>query len=220
MKTLVLSPVRTLTPTLLQVRHGTQGQGRLRLSRRRLCRWLSKSRVPSKPIGCGVFDLFTNPEKYKGTEYYLGAANAEQLQTTFYERLQQAEDRVKAGEDYRTVATEMQAGIIAQVGDMAGQGIADPLNYAGLAETAVGKVASDITGDKIAAEAFRQSAMSESPGVMNAKDRIKNIINTPAKQSRSTRTTRYKNWGLSLSGWLDSIQRDRSRQVASLIKGY
>jgi len=151
-----------------------------------------------------VYDLFTNPEKYKGTEYYLGAANAEQLQTTFYERLQQAEDRIKAGEDYRTVATEMQTGIVAQVGDMAGQGIADPLNHVGLAETVVGKAVSDITGDKVAAEAFRQSMTGENPGYYDAKSRAKNIINTPGEAIKIDPNYKVQELG-SVSKWMAGL---------------
>ena len=146
-----------------------------------LTQMMQKNGAAQLSPAVAIYDMFTNPEKYKGTEYYLGAANAEQLKTTFYERMQQAEDRIKAGEDYRTVANEMQAGIIAQVGDMVGQGVADPLNYAGLAETVVGKVTAEITGDKIASQAFTQSMTGESPGYMDAQSRLKNIVNTPGE---------------------------------------
>lgn len=176
-----LIPGKNFNPNLITGSTWEAGLGTFEALAPSLTQMMQKNGAAQLSPAVAIYDMFTNPEKYKGTEYYLGAANAEQLKTTFYERMQQAEDRIKAGEDYRTVANEMQAGIIAQAGDMVGQGVADPLNYAGLAETVVGKVTADITGDKIASQAFTQSMTGESPGYMDAQSRLKNIVNTPGE---------------------------------------
>ena len=152
--------------------------------------------------------MLINPNEYKGEEAILGAATPVAVQQNLYERLQEAENRIKAGEDYRTVATEMQNGIKAQISDMVGQGIADPLNHVGLAETVVGKAVSDITGDKVAAEAFRQSMTGENPGYYDAKSRAKNIINTPGEAIKIDPNYKVQELG-SVSKWMAGLAKEK-----------
>ena len=152
------------------------------------------------PAISGV-DMFLNPEQYKGDEYFLGAAAPIELQKTFYERFNEAEAKIKAGANYREVATEFQAGIMAQVGDMAGQGIADPLNVVGKVEAAAGEVTARVTGDKIAAAAF-----SEADGIVDAGKRIQNIINTPGEAAKID-----PNFKIDEMGWI-------TKQMSGLTK--
>lgn len=153
-----------------------------------------------------IWNLATKPEQYKGSEYILGAADPVKIQQTYYERIQEAEQRIKNGENYRVVMQEMQNGILAQVGDMVGQGIADPLNAVGDAQTIGGWALSKATGDKIAAQAFVESSHGDRPGYNDAKTRLRNIINNPAEAMKID-----PNYKVSELGWL-------SRAMSGLTK--
>jgi len=104
-----------------------------------------------------MVDLLLNPEKYGRMEVYLGHADPVKVQGKFYDAYKEAYDRIGAGEDYRDVMIEMQTGIIAQVGDMLGQAVADPLNVMPKVETKVGAKIAEATGHETAARALSQA---------------------------------------------------------------
>lgn len=118
-------------------------------------------------------DLVMHPEKYKGEELYLGAAMPVELEQTWVERLDTARAEIAKGRNHREVMTEMQTGIMAQIGDMAGQGIFDPLNVMPQATSKVGRVVADATGHKIAAEAF-----TGTEGLREAAQKYKTLVQT------------------------------------------
>ena len=113
--------------------------------------------VPTFYMVGKIGDVILHPEKYKGEEIYLGANSPMQLDKSWVERINEARKEIKAGRPYREVMAEMQTGVIAQMGDMAGQAFADPLNVLPEAQTKVGKVIAETGGNKVAAEAFGSS---------------------------------------------------------------
>jgi len=132
--------------------------------------------APALYITSRIGDMIINPDKYKGEELYLGASNPVALDESWIKRIENARKEIEAGRPYREVMTDMQTGVMAQLGDMVGQGIADPLNVVGKVEAKVGEVTARVTGDKIAEAAF-----SKADGIMDARNRIQNIVNNPAE---------------------------------------
>lgn len=160
-----------------------------------------KAQRMSDPLGVQSFvEMFTDPEKYKGVEYYLGAANATEVQQTFYEKMAEAEKKIQAGGDYRQVMTDMQTGILAQVGDMVGQAVADPLNLTGKVQTETGKAISKITGNKIAEAAF-----TGTEGFSEAKAKYKTLVQT-GEAVKIDPTFRADNMG-GLSRWIAGVTK-------------
>jgi hypothetical protein len=129
--------------------------------------------IPTLFASGAMYELVANPEKYKGKEYYLGAALPVELEQSWVERLDDARARVAAGENEREVMSEMQNGLMAQMGDMIGQGIFDPLNLVGGLGTFVGKVSSNATGNKVAGAAF-----TGTKNLTEAKAKYKNLVQT------------------------------------------
>jgi hypothetical protein len=116
-------------------------------------------------------EMVINPDKFKGAEQVLGGALPVELQQNFQERITEARERIAAGEDYRQVMADFQVGVIGQLGDMAGQGFADPLNVMPKVETRVLGNIAEAGGHKVAAEAFRQSGAP-----LEARSRYKTFI--------------------------------------------
>lgn len=110
--------------------------------------------VPGVWVLTRIWDVIKNPEKYPGEEVYLGANSPIQLDKSWIERIDQARAEIKAGRPYREVMTEMQTGVVAQMGDMVGQAFADPLNVLPAMQTKIGKTIAEAGGNKVAAEAF------------------------------------------------------------------
>ena len=104
-----------------------------------------------------VGDLIAHPEKYKGKEYYLGAESPIQIDESWVERIDNARAEIKAGKPYREVMMDMQTGIVAQLGDMAGQAVADPLNFLPNKYNQAAARIAEANGDKVAAAAFRST---------------------------------------------------------------
>ena len=129
------------------IKAAEQGDGRITWSD-------AQKLIPALWQGGVVADLVLNPEKYKGEEYYLGASMPVELQQTWTERIEEARAEIAKGRDYREVMTEMQTGIMAQIGDMAGQGVFDPLNVMPKVETGIIRKGAELAGNKVAAEAF------------------------------------------------------------------
>jgi hypothetical protein len=134
--------------------------------------------APTVWILSRIGDLILHPEKYKGNELYLGADVPVKLDQTWIERIDQAREEIKAGRPYREVMTEMQTGVIAQIGDMAGQGIADPLNFLPKVETKVGAAIAKAGGHEVAAQALQTSG-----GLTEAARKYKTLVQTSAAQT-------------------------------------
>jgi hypothetical protein len=139
-----------------------------------------------------IGEIILNPEKYKGAEMYLGASSAIPLDESWIQRIEGARKEIEAGRPYREVMMEIQNGVLAQIGDMAGQGLADPLNVVGKVEAKVGEVTARVSGDKIAEAAF-----SKAEGFYDAQNRIQNIINNPAEALKID-----PNYKVSELGWI------------------
>ncbi len=118
-------------------------------------------------------NIILHPEQFKGEERYLGAVMPVELKQTWVERLEDARREVAKGRNYREVMTEMQSGVMAQLGDLVGQSVFDPLNVMPKMETGVGKIASQITGNKVAEAAFTGTA-----GFKQAWDKYRVIATT------------------------------------------
>lgn len=118
-------------------------------------------------------DLMLNPEKYKGQEMILGANEPIDLEQTFQERITEARERIKGGENYRAVMQDFQNGVVGQISDMAGQALADPLNVMPRVETGAMKAVADVTGNKVASEALRTAS-----GPMQAARTYKTLVQT------------------------------------------
>jgi hypothetical protein len=147
-------------------------------------------------------DAILNPDRYKGAEQVLGAALPVELQQNFQERITEARERIAAGENYRQVMADFQEGVLGQLGDMAGQGFADPLNVMPKVETRVLGNIAEGSGNKVAAEAFRQSGAP-----MEAASRYKTLVQTGLATTidpnfRVDQMGRFSKWvaGLSESG--------------------
>ena len=115
----------------------------------------------------------SNPEAYKGEELFLGAAGPVQLDQSFADQMKEARERIAKGENYREVMMDFQVGVTAQLADMAAQSIGDPLNVMPNVNTRVGQTVAKITGNTVAAEAFRQS---NAP--LEAARRFKTLVQT------------------------------------------
>lgn len=111
--------------------------------------------LPSLDMTRRLGDLVLHPEKYKGDELYLGADMPVALDQNFQERINEARERIKQGENYREVMMDFQTGVMGQLGDMAGQAIADPLNVLPQANAKLLGKAAELSGNKVAAEAFK-----------------------------------------------------------------
>lgn len=129
--------------------------------------------APALFAGGTVKELLLNPDKYKGEEIFLGASMPEELKQSWTERLDSARAEIAAGRNYREVMTEMQTGIMAQVGDMMGQAVFDPLNVMPKVETSAARKAAQLTGNKVWTEALTNV---ESP--VEAARKFKNIVTT------------------------------------------
>lgn len=122
-------------------------------------------------------DLMLHPEKYKGEELVLGSADPLELESTWKERMDEARDRIRKGDDYREVALDFQNGVLAQLGDMAGQAIVDPLNVMPTATTKGAGAIADVTGNTVAATALKQSG-----GLVEAGRTYKTLVQTGQAQ--------------------------------------
>jgi len=133
------------------------------------------------------------------TDIMLGAQDRVTVDdSNFLQRMADIRNQVKDGQNYREVMSQMQTGILAQVGDMAGQGIADPLNFVGQAKAKAGEVTARISGDKIAAEAF-----SQAEGYFDAQKRIQNIVKNPAEALKID-----PNYKVNEMGWITKALAD------------
>jgi hypothetical protein len=129
--------------------------------------------VPSTYFVTQMTDLMLNPEKYKGDELILGSNIPLELDATFQERINEARERIKKGENYREVALDFQNGVMGQLGDMAGQALADPLNVLpSVAAKGAGKIA-EATVHTVAAQAIK---LGESP--VKAAQMYRNLVQT------------------------------------------
>ncbi len=129
--------------------------------------------IPAVFVAERLFDLAANPEKYKGQELILGASDPIDLQQTFQERITEARERISKGEPYRQVMQDFQNGVIGQIGDMAGQAIADPLNVLPSAQVRGAKLIADTTGAKVASQ-----ALTNAGGLMEAGRNYKTLVQT------------------------------------------
>lgn len=129
--------------------------------------------VPTVWVTAKIGDVILHPEKYPGEELYLGADAPVQLDKTWVERIDKAREEIKAGRPYREVMLDMQTGVVAQMGDMAGQAIADPLNFMPRMETKIGAKIAEAGGNKVAAQ-----ALSQSEGLTEAGRRYRNLVQT------------------------------------------
>lgn len=145
-------------------------------------------------------DLMLNPDKYKGQELVLGSSLPVDLQQNFQERITEARERIKNGENYREVVQEFQGGVIAQIGDMAGQAIADPLNVAPQATMKITGKALDVAGFDTAAKA---TEMASSP--MEAVQEYKGMVQSGAVPE----TFRYSEMS-PVARWLADVTIDEA----------
>ena len=129
--------------------------------------------IPSVWLLSRLGELVAHPEKYKGQELYLGAEAPVQLDQSWIDRLDHARNEIASGRNYREVMTELQTGIMAQLGDMAGQAVADPLNALPRVESKVGEVIATANDNKVAAESFRTST-----GLVDAAQKYKTLVQT------------------------------------------
>jgi hypothetical protein len=129
--------------------------------------------VPGVFVAERLFDLAINPEKYKGQELVLGASEPIDLEQTFQERITAAREEIKAGRPYREVMQDFQNGVIGQIGDMAGQAIADPLNVMPSAQVRGAKLIADTTGAKVASQ-----ALTNAGGLTEAARNYKTLVQT------------------------------------------
>ena len=107
-------------------------------------------------------------------EWYLGASTPVRMDEDFIRNIYNARERIKKGEDYRAVMMDLQTGVAAQLGDMAGQIALDPLNILPRVETKIGAKIAEVTGNKVAAQ-----ALSQSKGLNEAARRYKTLVQTP-----------------------------------------
>lgn len=133
---------------------------------------LDEALKTNDPINA-LLKVLTDPEKYIGEEIYLGADAPVKLNQTWVERMHEARDRIKKGEDYRQVMMDFQTGIKAQLFDMAGQAAADPLNFLPNQTTKVLGTIADLDGNKVAAQALNQSS-----GLMEAGRKYQTLVQT------------------------------------------
>lgn len=152
----------SLTPAL----KATLAKGKGKLDGTDLLRFL-----PTAYFVDRLTEMMLRPDQFKGDELVLGASTPVALDKNFQDRIKEARDRIAEGENYREVVMDFQNGIMAQVGDMAGQGILDPLNKAGEAQSWILGKAADATGHKVLAEATRETS-----GPIEALRRYKTII--------------------------------------------
>lgn len=134
--------------------------------------------APPIYVATALTDLMLNPDKYKGFEKILGAKDPLALEQSFQDRINEARERIKNGENYRVVAQDFQTGIMGQMGDMAGQAFIDPLNVLPSAEVKVAGKVAEVTGNKVAAEAFKQS---NAP--IEAAQKYRNLVQTGLAQT-------------------------------------
>lgn len=168
--------------------------------------------------GIAAADMFVNPEAYKGEEWYLGSAVPVELQQTFYERMNEAERKIEAGQPYREVMLELQQGLKGQIADLAGQAIADPLNMVGRVEAGGGQVISRIRGDAVAEAAFAQSFSSRNPGLMDARRRLQNIVNTPGEALKIDPNYNVNEMG-AVTKWMAGLTTEGKIKAGPLDKG-
>lgn len=147
-----------------------------------------------------IGDIILRPEHYKGEELYLGAESPIQLDQSWIERIDQARKEIENGKPYREVMMDMQVGVWAQIGDMAGQALADPLNVMPNVMPKVGAKIADVQGNTVAAQALRQSG-----GLTEAARRYKTLVQTGEALKIDPQ------FQVDRMGWL-------SRQVAGITK--
>jgi hypothetical protein len=157
--------------------------------------------VPSLWVLERLGDLVAHPEKYKGQELYLGAATPVKLDQSWIDRLDSARKEIADGRNYREVMTELQTGVLAQLGDMVGQAVADPLNALPRIESKVGEVIATTRGDQVVAEAFRSSE-----GLVDAAQKYKTIVQT------GQAFTIDPNFKTDQMGWLSRMVAGVNRQ--------
>lgn len=129
-------------------------------------------------VGMAFMDAFMYPEKFKGEQIYLGAVGPVKVEQSFVERMDEARNRIKAGENYRQVMMDFQASVTAQMGDLAAQAAADPLNFVSGAGKATGKGLADVTGHKVAS-----TALETQGGLLDAARMYKNLVQTGQAQT-------------------------------------
>lgn len=117
----------------------------------------------------GAFGYVARP-----MDYYLGAEDRVVVDNeNFLQRMADVRERIQDGEKYREVMMDFQTGVLAQVGDMAGQALADPLNVMPNVMPKVGAKIADVQGNTVAAQALRQSG-----GLTEAARRYKTLVQT------------------------------------------
>ncbi|MBI5942879.1 MAG: strawberry notch C-terminal domain-containing protein [Chloroflexi bacterium] len=136
--------------------------------------WTDAAKLIPALFETGVMlDLVRHPEKYKGEELYLGAAMPVELEQSWIERIDAARAEIAKGRNYREVMTEMQTGIKAQIGDMIGQAVIDPLNVMPQAQSVVGRRVAKLAGNKVGEAAFTRTR-----GVQEAISKYRALVQT------------------------------------------
>lgn len=129
--------------------------------------------APAIYVVAKIGQLILHPEKYKGEESFLGSESPIQLDESWIERIDQAREEIRGGRPYREVMMEMQTSVTAQLGDMAGQALADPLNVMPNMTTRAGAKIAELGGNTVA-----KTALEQSGGLSEAARRYRTLVQT------------------------------------------